>query len=123
MEFKGYTKFRIPQATVCSEQSTHIGGLQPGAQASVKAGAQSGYQGFPDSSVGKESTCNAGDPSSTPRLGRYTGEGIGNPLQCPWASLVVQLVNNLPAMQETCPSCSESERWQPEKESTHHGWL
>ena len=38
MEFKGYTKFRIPQATVCSEQSTHIGGLQPGAQASVKAG-------------------------------------------------------------------------------------
>ena len=62
MEFKGYTKFRIPQATVCSEQSTHIGGPQPGAQTSVKAGAQSGYQGFPDSSVGKESTCNAGDP-------------------------------------------------------------
>ena len=58
------------------------------------------YQGFPDSSVGKESTCNAGDPSSTPRLGRYTGEGIGNSLQYSWASLVAQLVKNLPAMQE-----------------------
>ena len=49
-------------------------------------------RGFPDSSVGKESTCNAGDPVSTPRLGRSTGEGIGYPLQYPWASLVAQLV-------------------------------
>ena len=37
--------------------------------------------GFPDSSVGKESTCNAGDPSSIPGLGRSTGERIGYPLQ------------------------------------------
>ena len=37
--------------------------------------------GFPDSSVGKESACNAGDPSSVPRLGRSTGEAIGYPLQ------------------------------------------
>ena len=29
-------------------------------------------QGFPDSSVGKESACNAGDPSSIPGLGRST---------------------------------------------------
>ena len=36
---------------------------------------------FPDSSVGKESSCNAGDPSSTPGLGRSNGEGIGYPLQ------------------------------------------
>ena len=35
----------------------------------------------PDSSVGKESACNAGDPSSIPRLGRSPGEGNGNPLQ------------------------------------------
>ena len=35
--------------------------------------------GFPDSSVGKESTCNAGDPGSIPRLGRFPGEGIGYP--------------------------------------------
>ena len=57
--------------------------------------------GFPDSSVGKESACNAGDPGSIPGLGRSTGEGIGYPLQYSWASLVAQLVKNLPAMQET----------------------
>jgi len=56
-------------------------------------------KGFPDSSVGKESTCNAEDPSSIPGLGRSSGEGIGYPLQYSWASLVVQLVKNLPAMQ------------------------
>ena len=35
------------------------------------------FQGFPDSSVGKESTCNAGDPCLIPRSGRSPGEGIG----------------------------------------------
>ena len=54
-----------------------------------------------DSSVGKESTCNAGDPSSIPESGRSTGKGIGYSLQHFWASLVAQLVKNLPAMQET----------------------
>ena len=57
--------------------------------------------GFPASSVGKEFTCNAGDPSAIPGLGRSTGEGIGYPLQYSWASLVVQLVKNPPAMWET----------------------
>ena len=57
--------------------------------------------GFPDSSVGKESICNAGDPGLIPRLGRFIGEGIGYPLQYSWASLVTQLVKNLPAMPET----------------------
>ena len=38
-------------------------------------------QGFPESSVGKESACNAGDSGSIPRSGRSTGEGIGYPLQ------------------------------------------
>ena len=51
-------------------------------------------KGFPDSSVGKESTCNAGDPSSIPGSDRSTGEGIGYPLQYSWASLVAQLVRN-----------------------------
>ena len=37
--------------------------------------------GFPGSSVGKESACNAGDPGSIPGLGRSSGEGIGYPLQ------------------------------------------
>ena len=54
-----------------------------------------------DSSVGKESTCNAGDPSSIPGSGRSTGEGIGYPLQYSWVSLVAQLVKNPPAMWET----------------------
>ena len=57
--------------------------------------------GFPDSSVGKESTCNAGDPSSIPGSGRSAGKGIGYLLQYSWASLVAQLVKNLPVMQET----------------------
>ena len=59
-------------------------------------------RGFPDSSVGKESGCNAGDPSSIPGSGRSAGEGIGSPLQYSWASLVAQLVKkNPPAMRET----------------------
>ena len=57
--------------------------------------------GFSNSSVGKESTCNAGDPSLIPGLGRSPGEGTGYPLQYSWASLVAQVVKNLPAMQET----------------------
>ena len=56
---------------------------------------------FPDSSVGKESTCNAGDPGSIPGSGRSAGEGIGYTPQYSWASLVAQLVKNPPAMQET----------------------
>ena len=50
------------------------------------------------SSVGKESTCNAEDPGSIPGLGGSPGEGIGYLLQYSWASLVAQLVKNLPAM-------------------------
>ena len=57
--------------------------------------------GFPDSSVGKESTCNAGDPDSIPGSRRSAGEGIGYPLQYSWSSLVAQLVKNLPAVWET----------------------
>ena len=38
-------------------------------------------QGFPCSSVGKESACNAGDPGSIPGSGRNPGEGNGNPLR------------------------------------------
>ena len=59
------------------------------------------------------SACNVGDPGSTLGLGRSPGEGKGYPLQysglensmdcivSPWASLIAQLVKNLPAMQET----------------------
>ena len=47
-------------------------------------------KGFPYSSVGKESACNAGDPSSISGLGRSPGEGTGYLLQYSWASLVAQ---------------------------------
>ena len=57
--------------------------------------------GFPDSSVGKESTCNAGDPGSIPGSGRFAGEETGYPLQYSWSSLLAQLVKKPPAMQET----------------------
>ena len=57
--------------------------------------------GFPDSSVGKESACSAGNPGSIPGLERFPGEGLGYPLQYSWTSLVAQLVKNLPAVWET----------------------
>ena len=56
---------------------------------------------FPDCSVNKESTCNAGDPGSIPGLGRSAGGGIGYPLQYSWAPLVAQLLKNPPAIRET----------------------
>ena len=53
---------------------------------------------FPDSSVGKESAYNARDPGLIPGSGRSTGEGISYALQYSWASLMAQLVKNLPAV-------------------------
>ena len=47
------------------------------------------------------SAINAEDRSSIPESGRSPEEGTGSPLQYSWASLVAQLVRNLPAMQET----------------------
>ena len=51
------------------------------------------YMDFPHSSVGRESTCNAGDPCSIPGAGGSPGKGIGYPLQYS-CSLVAQLVKN-----------------------------
>ena len=48
-----------------------------------------------------ESACNAGDSGSIPGSDRSSGEGIGYPFQYYWASLIVQLVKNLPAVLET----------------------
>ena len=56
---------------------------------------------FPGCSAGKEFPCNAGNPSLIPGLKRCPGEGIPDSFQYSWASLVVQTVQNLPAMQET----------------------
>ena len=56
---------------------------------------------FPSGSNSKEHACNEGDLRSIPGWGRSTGEGIDYPFQYSWASLVAQLVRNLPAIQET----------------------
>ena len=58
-------------------------------------------RGFSDSSVGKESACNARAPGSIPGSGRSAGKGIGYPFQYFWVSFVAQLVKNLLAMWET----------------------
>ena len=54
-----------------------------------------------DSSVGKESACNAGDPGLMPGLGRSAGEGIGYLLRYSCVSYMAQLVKNLPTVRET----------------------
>ena len=59
------------------------------------------YPGFPGGSTGKESACNARDPSSISGSERSPGKGIGDPSWNSWASLVAQMVKNPPAMQET----------------------
>ena len=79
-------------------------------------------QRFPASSVGKESACNAGDPSLIPGSERSPGEGIGYPLQYSLASLVA-LVKNLPAMQE---NWVQSLRWEDpleKRKATHSNIL
>ena len=53
-------------------------------------------EGFPHSSVGGESTCNAGDPSLISGSGRSPGKEISYALQYSWASLVAQMVENPP---------------------------
>ena len=55
------------------------------------------FLGFPGGSDGKESACNMGNLGSIPGLGRSPGEGIGYPPRYSRASLVAQMVTNLPA--------------------------
>ena len=52
-------------------------------------------------SVDEESACIVGDPGSISGSGESAGEGRGYPLQYSWASLVAQLLKNLPAMQKS----------------------
>ena len=57
--------------------------------------------GFPGSSTGKKSTCNAVDPGSILGQEDPLKKGDRLPLQYSWASLVAQMLSNLPAMRET----------------------
>ena len=69
------------------------------------------------SSAGKESSCNAGDAGSISGWGRFVGEGIGYPLQFSWASLMTQLLKNLPEMLETWVQFLRSEEHTSELQS------
>ena len=73
---------------------------------------------FPCSSAGKKILLQ-GDPGSIPGSGIYPREGICYPFQYFWASLVSQMVKNLPAMWETSV---QSLRWEdpPEKGMVTH---
>ena len=73
--------------------------------------------GFPGSSAGKESACNAGDPGS----GRSPGGGY--PLQYSWTSLVAQMVKNLPVMKETRVQSLDWEVALEKKMATHSNIL
>ena len=82
-----------------------------------------GSLGFPDSSVGKESACNAGDPGLIPGSGRSTREGLGYPHQYSWASFVAQLVKNPPAIYGTWVQSLEWEELLEERTATHSSIL
>ena len=75
-------------------------GYQRGWRGRDKSGGWD-YHIHPHGSDSKESACNAGDLGSILGLRKSSGERIGYPLQYSWASLVAQLVKNLPAMRET----------------------
>ena len=69
-------------------------------------------QGFLCGSVGKESTCNAGDLGSIPGLGRSPGEGKGYPLQYSGLGNSMDCIVHVVLKSQTHPfgaSCSFSE--------------
>ena len=78
---------------------------------------------FPDSSVGKESACNAGDPVLISEMGRSPGEGKGYPPQYSWASPVARLVKKLPTMQGDLGSIPWLGRYLKEGMTTHSSIL
>ena len=79
--------------------------------------------GFPDSSVDKESACEAEDPGSIPGLGRSAREEISYPLQYSWTFLVAQLVKNPPVMWETWVLSSGWEDTLEKGKATHSSIL
>ena len=79
----------IPRTRTLTKHQVHNVGL---CLITLHSSPDSFLMSFPDSSVGKEPACNAGDPSSIPWSGRSADEGIGCPLQHSGASLVAQLI-------------------------------
>ena len=58
-----------------------------------------------------------------PGWGRFLGEGIGYPHQYSWASLVTQIVKNLPAISKTWVQSLDWEDPQEEVMATHSSIL
>ena len=91
-------------ATHCSTLAWRIPWTEePGGLQSMGSQSQTRLSDFTftfSSSDGEESTCNPRDLGWIPGLGRFSGEGIGYPFQYSWASLVAQMVKNLPVMRE-----------------------
>ena len=79
--------------------------------------------GFPGSSAGEESACNAGDLGLIPGSGRSPEEGIGYALQYSWAFLVAEMVKNPPAMQETLVQFLGQEDLLEKGQATHSSIL
>ena len=79
--------------------------------------------GFPGSSASKEFPCNIGDPGLIPGSGSSPGKGIDYPFQYSWASLVLQMVKNLPARWETCAQLLGWEDLLEEGMATHSSIL
>ena len=80
-------------------------------------------EGFPGGSDRKESACNAGDVGSIPGSGRSPGEEIGYPLWYSWASLVAQVVKNLPAVWQTWVQSLGGEDTLEKEMATHSNTL
>ena len=80
-------------------------------------------EGLHWSLAGKDSACNARDPGLIPGLGRSAGKEIGYPLKYLGASLVAQLVKNLPSMQETWVQSLGWEDSLEEEKATHSSIL
>ena len=96
-------KFHSREMSTCEHQKIHVRTLVAVLfiiQSKTEGERQNYSQQSLTAQLAKEFACNAGDPSSIPRSERSSGEGIGYPLQCSWASLLAQLVKNLPKMWE-----------------------
>ena len=84
LQSRGFAKSRIRLSDFTSYLSSR-GPSQPRNRTQVSRIAGRRFNlVFPDGSDGKESTCNAGDLGSAPRLGRSPEGGHGNPLGYSW---------------------------------------
>ena len=78
------------------------------------------HHGFPDSSFGKESACNAGDLGSIPGLGRFPAEGKGHPLQLFWPG---EFQFQILVLEKTLESPLDSKDIKPVNPKGNQSWI